>query len=196
LYQIKLTHSGLSIGEIETMNNLFSKYLIYENKIDHDYEYASILEIELIKDRKISFFEFISIEKWTFLIDIIKNIKKRRGKKGLKLTITITEIDEDNHSDEDDCDELIVFKKIVFLLDHKDDLDFTKGLERIEITIENIVEMYEFQKSLEEQTANYKPTNDKIQNKSGESGLELIFFKFDESKRKWIISTDKYTTRL
>ncbi|MBA3750132.1 MAG: hypothetical protein H0X03_04420 [Nitrosopumilus sp.] len=194
MYQIKLTHSGLSIGEIETMNNLFSKYLIYENKIDHDYDYASILDIELIKDRKISFFEFISIEKWSFLIDIIKNIKKRRGKKGLKLTITITEIDRDNQSNEDEYDELIVLKKIVFLLDHKDDLDFTKGLERIEITIENTNEMYEFQKSLEEQAANYKPTNDKIQSKSGESGLELIFFKFDESKRKWIKSIDKYST--
>jgi hypothetical protein len=190
LYQIQLTHSGLSLGEIETINNLFSKYIIYENKIDHDYEFASILEIELFKDKKIPFFEFIPIEKWSFLMEIIKNIKKRRGKKGLKLTITITEIDKDNNSDDED-DELIVLKKIVFSLGHRDDLDFNKGLERIEITIENIVEIYEFRKSLEEQMVNNKPTNDKIQNISKDSGMELIFFKFDETKRKWIASPDK-----
>ena len=75
---------GLSLGETEAINNLFSDYYITENIIDYDFEFASILEIEFIKDKSIEFFDFISIEKWSILIEIIKNIKKRRGRKGLK----------------------------------------------------------------------------------------------------------------
>jgi hypothetical protein len=147
LYQIIIDHSGLSLGEIEVINNLFSDYATYEKTIDNDFEYASILELEFIKDKEISFFDYISIEKWTFLIEIIKNIKKRRGKKGLRFKITITDVYKPvNNDDNDDNDRYSIFSKTLFLLNHKNDLDFIKGLERIEITIENIVEIYEVQK--------------------------------------------------
>jgi len=63
LFQIIINQAGLSLGEIEAINNLFSDHHITENIIDYDYEFASILEIQFIKDKSLEFFDFISIEK-------------------------------------------------------------------------------------------------------------------------------------
>ncbi len=198
MYQIIIEHSGLSLGEIEVINNLFSDYATYEKTLDNDFEYASILELEFIKDKEISFFDFISIEKWTFLIEIIKNIKKRRGKKGLRFKITITDVYRPVNNDDDDDndnDRYSIFSKTLFLLNHKNDLDFIKGLERIEITIENIVEIYEVQKMKEEQKTNNKSTKDKVQNKAEINEEDSMFFVFDEIARKWIRITNKATAK-
>jgi len=59
LFQIIINQAGLSLGEIEAINNLFSNYYITENIIDYDYEFASILEIQFIKDKNLEFFDFI-----------------------------------------------------------------------------------------------------------------------------------------
>ncbi len=92
LFQVIINYFGLSLGETQAINNLFSRYNVDENEIEPDYEYASILEIEFFKDEKMPFFEFIPIDKWSTLIEIIKNVKKRRGRKGLKFKSIITEI--------------------------------------------------------------------------------------------------------
>ena len=194
MYQIRINHTGLSTGEIEAINNLFSKYAILEAKTDHDFEYASILELEFIKHNQIAFFDFISIDKWAFLIEIIKNIKKRRGKKGLKFKTSITEVNKHNGSNICYDEEPVVLKKIVFLLNHRNDLDFIKGLERIEITIENFTEMDSFQKlqEKEEQPTNNRPIEKdktKYEETEGIEGGGSIIFTYDEHKRKWIRST-------
>ncbi len=196
MFQIIINQAGLSLGEIEAINNLFSDYYITENIIDYDYEFASILEIQFIKDKNTRFFDFISIEKWSILIEIIKNIKKRRGRKGLKLKIIIIDVDKlnyknNNENEEEDNNQEIIFKETSFLLDHKNDLDFIKGLERIEITIENISEIYEFQKLKEEKETNNKKTNENIKYRTNESIESSIIFTFDEINRKWIRFTDK-----
>jgi len=197
LFQIIINQAGLSLGEIEAINNLFSNYYITENIIDYDYEFASILEIQFIKDKNLEFFDFISIEKWSILIEIIKNIKKRRGRKGLKLKIIIIDVDKlnyknnnENEEEEDDNQE-IIFRETSFLLDHKNDLDFIKGLERIEITIENISEIYEFQKLKEEKETDNKKINENIKNRTDENIESSIIFTFNEINRKWIRFTDK-----
>jgi hypothetical protein len=197
LFQIIINQAGLSLGEIEAINNLFSNYYITENIIDYDYEFASILEIQFIKDKNLEFFDFISIEKWSILIEIIKNIKKRRGRKGLKLKIIIIDVDKlnyknnnENEEEEDDNQE-IIFRETSFLLDHKNDLDFIKGLERIEITIENISEIYEFQKLKEEKETDNKKINENIKNRTDENIESSIVFTFNEINRRWIRFTDK-----
>jgi len=197
LFQIIINQAGLSLGEIEAINNLFSNYYITENIIDYDYEFASILEIQFIKDKNLEFFDFISIEKWSILIEIIKNIKKRRGRKGLKLKIIIIDVDKlnyknnnENEEEEDDNQE-IIFRETSFLLDHKNDIDFIKGLERIEITIENISEIYEFQKLKEEKETDNKKINENIKNRTDENIERSIIFTFNEINRKWIRLTDK-----
>ena len=197
MFPIIINQAGLSLGEIEAINNLFSNYYITENIIDYDYEFASILEIQFIKDKSLEFFDFISIEKWSILIEIIKNIKKRRGRKGLKLKIIIIDVDKlnyknnnENEEEEDDNQE-IIFRETSFLLDHKNDIDFIKGLERIEITIENISEIYEFQKLKEEKETDNKKINENIKNRTDENIESSIIFTFNEINRKWIRFTDK-----
>jgi len=195
LFQIVINHVGLSLGETEAINNLFSDYYIIENIVDNDFEFASILEIECLKEKSIEFFDFISIEKWSILIEIIKNIKKRRGRKGLKLKIIIIDIDKlnynkNNGNDNDDNQESI-FRETSFLLDHKNDLDFIKGLERIEITIENLSEIYEFQKIKEEKETNNKTINENIKNRTDRNIENSIIFTFNEINRKWMRFTDK-----
>ena len=133
LYQIIVSQWGLSLGEIETINNLFKDYDILENPINQNIGYASTLEIEFVKNKDTDFFDCITIEKWTDLVGVIKNIKKRRGKKGLKLKITIADyfesrdtIDDNVHiKNGDNVDtkrevELLFFKRTIFLLVHKD----------------------------------------------------------------------------
>ena len=192
MYQIRINHTGLSTGEIEAINNLFSKYAILEAKTDHDFEYASILELEFVKDIQIAFFDFISIDNWASLIEIIKNIKKRRGKKGLRFKTAITEVNKYNGSNEFYDEEPVILKKTAFLLNHRNDLDFNKGLERIEIAIENFTETDNFQKSQEEgQLTNNIPIE---KDKMKDEGIEridrvTIIFTYDEYNRKWIRST-------
>lgn len=190
LFRVIINHFGLSLGETQAINNLFSRYNVDENEMEPDYEYASILEIEFIKDEKMPFFEFVPIDKWSTLIEIIKNIKKRRGKKGLKFKSIITEIHNLENTDYDKPKTLK--KNIVFLLNHKDSIDFNKGLERIEITIENIIEADESQKSQSSKQETDKGfTKNKNQNKIVNDELNSISFIFDETKRRWIKSIDK-----
>jgi hypothetical protein len=190
LFRVIINHFGLSLGETQAINNLFSRYNVDENEMEPDYEYASILEIEFIKDEKMPFFEFIPIDKWSTLIEIIKNIKKRRGKKGLKFKSIITEIHNLENTDYDKPKTLK--KNIVFLLNHKDSIDFNKGLERIEITIENIIEAYESQKSQPSKQETDKGfTKNTNQNEIVNDELNSISFIFDETKRRWIKSIDK-----
>ena len=204
---------GLSLGEIETINNLFKDYDILENPINQNVGYASTLEIEFLKNKDTDFFDCITIEKWTDLVGVIKNIKKRSGRKGLKLKITIADYFESgdtndvdvNIKNSDDIDterevELLFFKRTIFLLGHKIDSEFIKGLERIEVAIENLTELFKkvSQSSISEdqyekkkyeygkagyyhsQRNNYDMTT---VNREGE--IQMQIFLFDDKKRVW-----------
>jgi hypothetical protein len=191
LYQIRINHTGLSTGEIEAINSLFSKYIVHETKTDHDFEYASILELEFVKDIQIAFFDFISIDKWAFLIEIIKNIKKRRGKKGLRFKTAITEISKYNGNDGSYDEEPDILKKTAFFLNHRNDLDFNKGLERIEIAIENFMETDNFEKlQVEGQLTDNRHIEKDRMKYEGVEGVdwETAIFTYDEYNRKWIKS--------
>lgn len=213
LYQIIVSQWGLSLGEIETIKNLFKNYDISENPINQDAGYASTLEIEFVKNKDMDFFDCITIEKWTDLVEVIKNIKKRRGRKGLKLKINIVDyfesgdtIDANVHiKNSDDIDterkvELLFFKRTIFLLVQKIDSDFIKGLERIEVAIENLTEL--FKKLSQSSISEDQIEKDKYEyGKAGynynhrvdyeettcesENEIQLQIFLFDDKKRIW-----------
>ena len=213
LYQIIVSQWGLSLGEIETINNLFKDYYISENSINQDVGYASTLEIEFVKNKDTEFFDCYAIEKWTDLVGVIKNIKKRRGRKGLKLKITITDyfesedtIDFNVHiKNSDDADterevELLFFKRTIFLLVLRIDSEFIKGLERIEVAIENLTELfkkvsqssfsedqYEKNKHEYDKAEYYHSLRDDYNWTTGnrESEIQMQIFLFDDKKRVW-----------
>lgn len=213
MYQIIISHWGLSLGEIETINNLFKNHDVLENPINQSVGYASTLEIEFVKNKEMEFFDCIPIEKWTDLVEVIKNIKKRRGKKGLKLRITITDyfesreaIDTNRYVKSSDGTnnkmeiELLFFKRTIFLLVHKFDSEFIKGLERIEVAIENFTEL--FRKLTHSSVSKDQSNKDKYEygkanyyhspngdhewtNGNGENGIQMQIFLFDDKKRVW-----------
>jgi len=216
LYQIIVGQWGLSLGEIETINNLFKDYHVSENSLNQNVSYASTLEIEFLKNKETDFFDCITIEKWTDLVGVIKNMKKRRGRKGLKLKITIVDyfesgdtIDVDvdaNIKNGDDVDierevELLFFKRTIFLLINKIDSEFIKGLERIEVAIENFTELFKkiSQSSISEDQneknrhgyGKAEGYNLSIRNNydmpSGNRGseIQMQIFLFDDKKRIW-----------
>ncbi|TVP41455.1 hypothetical protein [Candidatus Nitrosocosmicus arcticus] len=213
LYQIIVSQWGLSLGEIETINNLFKDYDNSENPINQNVGYASTLEIEFVKNKDTDFFDCIPIEKWTDLVEVIKNIKKRRGRKGLKLKIIITDYFESGEANDinvhiknsDDVDnegkiELLFFKRTIFLLVHKIDSEFIKGLERIEVAIENFTELfkkltqssvsedrykkdtYEYDKAKFHHSL-YDDYHGTISNRKNE--IQMQIFLFDDKKRVW-----------
>ncbi|WP_458744046.1 hypothetical protein [Candidatus Nitrosocosmicus sp. T] len=213
MYQIIVSQWGLSLGEIETINNLFKDYEVLENPLNQNVGYASTLEIEFVKNKETEFFDCIPIEKWTDLVEVIKNIKKRRGKKGLKLRITITDYFESGEAintnkyvkSSDGTDnkreiELLFFKRTIFLLVHKIDSEFIKGLERIEIAIENITELFRklTQSSVSkdhqkkdrygfDNTNYYHSLNGDYEWTigNGENWIQMQIFLFDDKKRVW-----------
>ena len=213
MYQIIVGQWGLSLGEIETINNLFKDYYVLENPLNQNVGYASTLEIEFLKNKDSDFFDCITIEKWTDLVGVIKNIKKRRGRKGLKLKITIADyfesgdtIDVDaNIKNGDDADierevELLFFKRTIFLLVRKVDSEFIKGLERIEVAIENLTELFkkvsqssfsedQYEKNKHEygKAEYYHSLRDDYNWTTGnrESEIQMQIFLFDDKKRVW-----------
>ncbi len=215
LYQVIVSQWGLSLGEIETINNLFKDYNILENPINQNVGYASTLEVEFVKNKDTDFFDCITIEKWTDLVGVIKNIKKRRGRKGLKLKITVSDYFESGdptdvnvhfkNSEEVDTErevELLFFKRTIFLLVHKIDSEFIKGLERIEVAIENLTELFKkvSQSSISEDQheknkyeygkAEYYHSlrNDSEYDRTTgnrESEIQMQIFLFDDKKRIW-----------
>ena len=214
MYQIIVGQWGLSLGEIETINNLFKDYYVLENPLNQNVGYASTLEIEFLKNKNTDFFDSITIEKWTDLVGVIKNIKKRRGRKGLKLKITIADyfesgdtIDVDaNIKNGDDADierevELLFFKRTIFLLMHKIDSEFIKGLERIEVAIENFTELFKkiSQSSISEDQNEknryeygkaegyYHSLHNNYDMPAGNRGseIQMQIFLFDDKKRIW-----------
>jgi len=207
LYQVIINHWGLSLGEIETINNIFNSYEVIESELQKNSEFASTLEIEFIKNISDDFFDCISIDKWNIFVDVIKNIKKRRGGKGLKLILTITDYSEETlDRDEDMVDindkgdkiELLFFRRIIFLLQHKNHHEFIKGVERIEIAIENIAELFsqskKFYDSEEKSQVNTSSaredhTRSQLKNEQWqrhfETDIQLYIFIFDTDKRIW-----------
>lgn len=207
MYQVIINHRGLSLGEIETINNIFNNFELVESELQKNSEYASTLEIEFIKNISVDFFSSISIDKWNVLVDVIKNIKKRRGNKGLKFRLTITDYFEEtqyrnedlvDNNDRDDKIELLFFRRMIFLLQHKNHNEFIKGLERIEIAIENIAELFnqskkfyyslevsQFNTPIDKKGSAYDQETNQLKHRYYEADIQLYIFIFDFDKRIW-----------
>ena len=131
----------------------------------------------------------------------------------MKLRITVTDyfesgeaIDTNNYvKSSDGTDnkseiELLFFKRTIFLLVHKIDSEFIKGLERIEVAIENFTELFrkltQSSVSKDHQKKNryeydnagyYHSSNDDHEwtTGNGENEIQMQIFLFDDKKRVW-----------
>ncbi len=146
---IKLEHFGISPFEIEVIYDTLSKFLLVdEGKIlVEESEYVSLLNIEFPVAYDEYFFQSFGFDNWQKIKYVLKEMKRRRGRKRFKITVSFCGISTDINS------------KLVFSLTSEIGPQFEYAIEKIEHIIDTIhVEI----KNLESKTQSMSYTYDAI----------------------------------
>jgi len=125
---IKLEHFGISPFEIEVIYNTLSKFsLVDEGKIlVEESEYVSLLNIEFPVAYDEYFFQSFGFDNWQKIKNVLKEMKRRRGRKRFKITLSFCGISTDINS------------KLVFSLTSEIGPQFEYAIEKIEHIIDTI----------------------------------------------------------
>ena len=125
---IKLEYFGISPFEIEVIYNTLSKYsAVDEGKIlVEESEYVSLLNIEFPVAYDEYFFQSFGFDNWQKIKYLFKEMKRRRGKKGLKIKLSFCGISTEINS------------KLIFSLTSEIGPQFEYALEKIEHIIDAI----------------------------------------------------------
>jgi hypothetical protein len=125
---IKLEYFGISPLEIEVIYNTLSKFLLVdEGKIlVEESEYVSLLNIEFPVAYDEYFFQSFGFDNWQKIKFVFKEMKRRRGRKRFKITLSFCGISTDINS------------KLVFSLTSEIGPQFEHAIEKIEHIIDTI----------------------------------------------------------
>ena len=125
---IKLEYFGISPFEIEVIYDTLSKFLLVdEGKIlDEGSEYVSLLNIEFPVAYDEYFFQSFGFDNWQKIKYVLKEMKRRRGRKRFKITLSFCGISTDINS------------KLVFSLTSEIGPQFEHAIEKIEHIIDTI----------------------------------------------------------
>lgn len=125
---IKLEYFGISPLEIEVIYNTLSKFsAVDEGKIlVEESEYVSLLNIEFPVAYDGYFFQSFGFDNWQKIKYVFKEMKRRRGRKRFKITLSFCGISTDINS------------KLVFLLTSEIGPQFEFAIEKIEHIIDTI----------------------------------------------------------
>lgn len=125
---IKLEYFGISPLEIEVIYNTLSKFsVVDEGKIlVEESEYVSLLNIEFPVAYDEFFFQSFGFDNWQKIKFVFKEMKRRRGRKRFKITLSFCGISTDINS------------KLVFLLTSEIGPQFEYAIEKIEHIIDTI----------------------------------------------------------
>ena len=125
---IKLEYFGISPFEIEVIYNTLSKFLLVdEGKIlVEESEYVSLLNIEFPVAYDEYFFQSFGFDNWQKIKYVLKEMKRRRGRKRFKITLSFCGISTDINS------------KMVFSLTSEIGPQFEHAIEKIEHIIDTI----------------------------------------------------------
>ncbi len=125
---IKLESFGISPFEIEVIYNTLSKFLVVdEGKIlVEESEYVSLLNIEFPVAYDEYFFQSFGFDNWEKIKYVFKEMKRRRGRKRFKITLSFCGISTDIDS------------KLVFSLTSEIGPQFEFAIEKIEHIIDTI----------------------------------------------------------
>lgn len=117
----KFAHYGISPWEIEVLyDTLKRSFEVDEVQLQSDDpKYVSMIELGFPLSYDENFFQYFSMESWFKVKGVIKDIKRRRGRKGLKAFIRFA-----GHP------------AVVFPLAHKDDRKFEMGIEKLEYLVD------------------------------------------------------------
>lgn len=125
---IKLEYFGISPFEIEVIYNTLSKFsAVDEGKIlVEESEYVSLLNIEFPVAYDGYFFQSFGFDNWQKIKYVFKEMKRRRGRKRFKITLSFCGISTDINS------------KLVFSLTSEIGPQFEFAIEKIEHIIDTI----------------------------------------------------------
>ena len=124
---IKLEYVGVSPFEIEVMFKTLSKFSLVDEKIlVEEPNYVSVLNIEFPVPYDEYFFQSFGLDSWQNIKDLFKEMKRRRGRKGLKILLSFSGITTDTNS------------KLVFSLTSEIGAQFEYAIEKIEHMIDAI----------------------------------------------------------
>lgn len=125
---IKLEYFGISPLEIEVIYNTLSKFsVVDEGKIlVEESGYVSLLNIEFPVAYDEYFFESFGFDNWQKIKYVFKEMKRRRGRKRFKITLSFCGISTDINS------------KLVFSLTSEIGPQFEFAIEKIEHIIDTI----------------------------------------------------------
>ena len=125
---IKLEYFGISPFEIEVIYNTLSKYsAVDEGKIlVEESEYVSLLNIEFPVAYDEYFFQSFGFDNWEKIKYVFNEMKRRRGRKRFKITLSFCGISTDINS------------KLVFSLTSEIGPQFEYAIEKIEHIIDTI----------------------------------------------------------
>ena len=125
---IKLEYFGISPLEIEVIYNTLSKFsAVDEGKIlVEESEYVSLLNIEFPVAYDGYFFQSFGFDNWEKIKFVFKEMKRRRGRKRFKITLSFCGISTDINS------------KLVFSLTSEIGPQFEFAIEKIEHIIDTI----------------------------------------------------------
>lgn len=125
---IKLEYFGISPLEIEVIYNTLSKFsVVDEGKIlVEESEYVSLLNIEFPVAYDGYFFQSFGFDNWQKIKYVFKEMKRRRGRKRFKITLSFCGISTDINS------------KLVFSLTSEIGPQFEFAIEKIEHIIDTV----------------------------------------------------------
>ena len=121
----KLEHYGISPYEIEALYSSLTRFSeVDEIKLD-DSEYLSLLNIEFPVPYGDNFFQSFGFDNWQRIKYIFKEMKRRRGKKDFKLSLSFSGSTDNN-------------SKLVFSLTGDIGSQFEYALEKIAHMVDSI----------------------------------------------------------
>jgi len=125
---ITIEYFGISPFEIEVIYNTLSKFFpVDEEKIlTEESGYVSLLNIEFPTPYDEYFFRSLGFDNWQKIKYLFKEMKRRRGKKAFKITLSFRGISEEMNS------------KVDFLLTSEIGPQFEYAIEKIEHAVDPI----------------------------------------------------------
>jgi hypothetical protein len=158
-------HYGISPWEIEIIYDTLNRSFEVEEKQfpPDDPQYVSMVEIRFPVPYNETFFQQeFAMNSWFKIKGVIKDIKKRRGRKGIKAFIRFAGFGNNNNNNT---------KKIgiVFALQSKGDRQFEMSIEKIEYLVDIVP----------------------VQLQLIPPGAEEIWYLYDEASSKWSPSVAK-----
>ncbi len=123
----RFQHYGISPWEIEVLyDTLKRSFEVDEREVQpDDPRFVSMIEISFPLPFDESFFQTFTMDSWFKIKGVIKDIKRRRGRKGLKVFIRFGSV-------------MGMTSAVVFPLLNKGDRQFEMGIEKLEYLVDVI----------------------------------------------------------